>query len=165
MKLKNPLFIVIALGSSLLSNEVDILDSSKLQDSSLKCARVKNNMVLQTYEGNLRNSQIWINNKNYTRKYKISKTPYEELAKSGQKGNFCNLVNANTKKVKSSHDANLKCARMKGGLVIEYYKGTLKNDQIWIGSKNYTGRYIITKESLEEKASSGVKGHYCNVVK
>ena len=174
MNLKQIVILTIGIGGIFLFSgcggpkapSVPVLDNSTLPDSKLKCARIKGGLVIQTYNGVLKNSQVWINNKNFTKRYKITDISYEEIAKSGQKGHFCNLIDANSyKKPSNASNLKLKCARMKNGMVLQTYDGVLKSDQIWIGSKNFTNRYTLTKTPYEELAKSGQKGHFCNIVK
>lgn len=148
----------------------NIIDPNATRKSStpitkIKCVRIKNGKVLQYYNGSLKNEQIWINNKNYTTKYKMSKVPYEELAAKGENGSFCNVIDPNATKKPLTPITKLKCARIKNGMVLQYYNGSLKNKQIWIKNKNYTGKYIVIDMPLDEKALTGAKGHFCNIVK
>ena len=173
-KMKFTHIVILGIGSIVLFSGcgaskpqiTSMLENAKFPDSKLRCARMKNGTLIQTYDGTLRDNQIWINNKNFTRKYKLTKTPYENLAKSGQKGHFCNIVDKNTqKKDLSSSNTKLRCARMKNGILIQTYNGILKDNQIWINNKNFTNKYKITKTPYEELSKSGKKGHFCNIIK
>ena len=75
---------------------VPTVDSYTLADSELKCARMKNGNIIQYYDGFLKNGQVWINNKNYTRKYKVTLISVDEVAQSGAKGFFCNTLDGSS---------------------------------------------------------------------
>jgi len=62
-------------------------------------------------------------------------------------------------------DSIIKCARMKGGQIIQEYDGVMNNNKILINGKDYSRKYIIMDESLEKLSQKGIKGHFCNIVK
>lgn len=61
----------------------------------------------------------------------------------------------------------LRCARMNNGKIIQEYVGILNivNNTIIINKKDYSHKYIIMEQNVEELSNKGIKGHFCNLIR
>jgi hypothetical protein len=67
-------------------------NKSNKKDAMLKCARMKNGVIIQKYDGQIKDGRVIINGDDYTSKYAIIEIDLYDMAKTRIKGHFCNIV-------------------------------------------------------------------------